>query len=251
LSIYGIIIIEIARCIYIKELDGENKEQLIYSLSNIFELPSKNLINILSELPDNITKVEVYNQVTKFAKNKEYDVIYVFHYTRCSEEIKKNIEKYGLVNAMDAMDYVFSDIYLHFQKNISNYDYKKLVNKIRNNYSNITRNPIGDNCINGLLLNVLPYNKPHFLIKGQGPELVCDVINEMSKEYNFFQKYHDCLKPYIIKVKIIDQCKEKYLIELTYYLYLLVKNGDDYSGLEYTLTFGDTQNIVYIKEVDE
>ena len=73
----------------------------------------------------------------------------------------------------------------------------------------------------------------------------------MSKEYIFFQKYHDYLKPHIMKVKIIDQCKEKYLIELTYYLYLLIKNGNDYSGLEYTLTFNDTKNIEYIKEVDE
>lgn len=198
-----------------------------------------------------MTKEEVYNEVTKFAKSKSYDAIYVFHYTRCSAEVIKNIKKCGLVNAIDAMDYIFSDIYLYFQKSISNHDYKKLVKKIKDNYSKITRNPTEDNCINGLLLNVLPYNKPHFLIKGQGPELVCDVIDEMSKEYNFFRKYHDCLKPYIIKVKIINQCKEKYLIELTYYLYLLIKNGDDYSELEYTLTFDDTKNIVYIKEVDE
>lgn len=239
------------RWIFIKELDGETKEQLIYSLSNIFELPSKNLINILSELPEDITKEEVYNEVTKFAKNKKYGAIYVFHYTRCSDEIIKNIKKYGLVNAIDAMNYIFDDIYLHFKENITIDDYTKLVKKIKNIYSKIIRNPKEDNCINGLLLNVVPYNKLHFLIKGQGPELVCDVINEMSKEYNFFQKYHDYMKPYIIKIKITDQCKEKYLVVLTYYLYLLIQNGDDYSRFEYTLTFNDTKNIVYIKEVDE
>lgn len=234
-----------------KELDGETKEQLLLSLANIFEISSKKIMDILNYLPNDLSREEVYAEVVKYVKNTKYDAVYVFHYTRCSEEMKKNIKKYGLINAMDAMNYIFKDIYLHFKKNISKDDYEKLVNKIKNNYSNLTRNPISDNCINGFLLNVLPYNKPHFLIKGQGPELVCDVIDEMSKEYKFFQKYHDYLKPYIIKVKIIDQCKEKYLIELTYYLYLLIKNGNDYSGLEYTLTFNDTKNIEYIKEVDE
>lgn len=213
-------------------------------------MPSKKLINILSELPEDITKEEVYKEVTKFTKTKKYDVLYVFHYTRCSDGVINNIKVNGIVNAIDAMDYIFKDIYLHFQNNISAHDYKKLVSKVKNNYSNLIRNPIRDNCINGFLLNVLPYNSPHFLIKGQGPELVCDVIDEMSKEYIYFQKYHDYLKPYIIKVKITDKCMEKYLIELTYYLYLLIKNNDDYSNFEYTVTFNDTKNIEYIKEVN-
>lgn len=236
-----------------KELDGETMDILIRSLSNIYEIPEKKLINFFVVIPDNLSEEEVYKEIKKITKNQKYDVIYAFHYTRCSEGTKKNIQKNGLINAIEAINFIFEDIYSYFEDSILKNDYNKLVDEIKINYSKLPRNPIEDDFVNGFIFNIFPYFKPHFLIKYEGPELVCDVIKEMRKKHDFFIKYHDYLSPHIVKVKIkiSNNAKEEYLKALTYYFYCYLKGNNDYSIYNHTITFSDNKNILYVKKVSE
>lgn len=230
-----------------KELDGETLDTLSLSLSIIFDINSTFLKQLIECLPIGMSDDEVYNEITKYAKNTKYDVIYAFHLTRCSANAINNIRKNGLLCANDIINFVFEDIYSFFKKKIERTDYYKTVKAIKNNINKIPRNPLNDPDICGLMLKRNFANK-HFLKKYDGPELIHDLLIELSKKYDFIFEYYEYLRPYVIKVKIYDRYSVKYIKNALFHLYLSLHNQND--KYDYTITFTNCK-IVYIEELED
>lgn len=234
-----------------KYLDAETKETLIASLASVYEISKYELIKKIEKIPKNLEEEDALKVIKENFVAKEYDTLYVFHYTMCTDEMINNIRNKGLINSIEAMNYILDDIYNHFKNRISLEEYNILIQEVKENYCNLTRKPNKDKKINGYLMNVYPHFTPHFILKEEGPELLSDVIEKMSEKYPFFTEYYDYLEPYIIKVKLSDKGEKKYLEILTYYLYLIMSYGDEiYDLLSRSITFDNAKDI-RIKKVKE
>lgn len=234
-----------------KIIDGESYDTLISSLAFIMGTTKNEIQNELIKYSNDLSDTDFikkfYNSNFYKKYNSNYDGIYLFHLTRCTDEMLQNIKEKGLLKPKKAIKYIKMDIANHF--NVAGLK-QALLNV---DDSKLKRNPV-DNNIYAMAVNVndesfrkIDRNKDYkFLNKEQGSEYVIDVLNALQPKYNFILDYLKFTKPYIIKVFIDKKELEKtvkykklpkkinvslsdyYLLQYLYIVYIFLSNSTTY-----------------------
>lgn len=256
-----------------KIIDGESYDKLLSSIAIIMNVTKSDIQNELNKYPNDLIDKEFiekfYNSQFYKNHNSNYDGIYLFHLTRCTDEMLQNIKEKGLLKPQEAIKYIKMDIDNHF--NVTGL--KQALLNIDDN--NLKRNPV-DNNIYAMAVNVndeafrkIDRNKDYkFLNKEQGSEYVIDILNALQPQYNFILDYLKFKKPYIIKVFIDKKELEKtvkyeqlhkkinislsdyYLLQYLYIVYIFLNNRTTYfSG--YTCNQNILIKIIEVEEQDE
>lgn len=252
-----------------KIIDGESYDTLISSLAFIMGTTESKIQNELIKYSNDLSETEFienfYNSNFYNKSNSNYDGIYLFHLTRCTDEMLQNIKEKGLLRPKEAIKYIKMDIDNHFnveglKQTLLNIDDNKL-----------KRNPV-DNKIYAMAVNIndesfskIDRNKDYkFLNKEQGSEYVLDLLNALQSKYEYILDYLKFTKPYIIKIFIDKKELEKttkyeelhkkkislsdyYLLQYLYIVYRFLNNRTTYfSG--YTC---NQNRLIKIIEVEE
>ena len=225
-----------------KIIDAESYDNLMLSITDIMGVTNINIKSELSKYPNDLSEDEFIEKVykSKFYKGYNYDGIYLFHLTRCTDNMLFNIKENGLLPPLEAITYIKNDITNIFElkHDALNFDNSKLI-----------RNPV-DNSIYAMQVNISDKKVKkideetnyHFLDKQSGPEYVRDILDKYKEKYGFALDYFNYTKPYIIKIFIKDEDLEKtknyidfynrynmplkdyFLLSYLYILYIFLKN---------------------------
>lgn len=225
-----------------KIIDAESYDSLISSIIDIMEIELTNIQDELNKYPNDLSEKEFIEKVyqSKFYKGYNYDGIYLFHLTRCTDNVLLNIKEKGLLPPLEAITYIKNDIINLFElkHDALNFDNSKLIS-----------NPV-DNSIYAMQVNISDKKikkideetNYHFLDKQSGPEYVRDILDLYEKKHSLTLDYFSYTKPYIIKIFIkaedlektknyIDfykeynmSLKDYFLLSYLYILYIFLKN---------------------------
>ena len=256
-----------------KIIDGESYDKLLSSIAIIMNVTKSDIQNELNKYPNDLIDKEFIEQFynSQFYKNhnSNYDGIYLFHLTRCTDEMLQNIKEKGLLKPKEAIKYIKMDIANHFNV----IGLKQTLLNIDDN--SLKRNPV-DNNIYAMSVNIndesfkkIDKRKSyHFLDKQSGPEYVRDILNILQQKYDYTLDYLKFTKPYIVKVFIDKEDLEKtekyenllkkinislgdyYLLQYLYIVYIFLNNiNTDFSS--YTCNQNILIKIIEVEEQDE
>ena len=82
-----------------KIIDAESYDSLILSIIDIMEIELTNIQDELNKYPNDLSEKEFIEKVyqSKFYKGYNYDGIYLFHLTRCTDNMLLNIKEKRII----------------------------------------------------------------------------------------------------------------------------------------------------------